>query len=317
MNAFSFANSSGAGWGSDWLAHGGGLLAQTESPVGFNLIATFSHAEIFGKIIVLLLLFFSLLAWTVMIGKYLDLSRWRQLNLAFQAKIKQSSTAVLDANVSPATRQGGPYARLFYEAIQAARQHRADGDAGVRMGLIENALQRAVAEECVRYETKMVVLGSLVSGAPFIGLLGTVWGVMVAFSGMGVSGNTTLQNLAPGVASALLATVSGLLVAIPSVFGYNFLLTHVKMMITEIENYASWLADRMELEIEASKRPPEPVVQPEASGQPVAPSPVPVFSTTPPKKSVAETPPVSAPGDPGVAAAERYLRLDVSEDEKR
>ncbi|MGA2051687.1 MAG: MotA/TolQ/ExbB proton channel family protein [Opitutales bacterium] len=301
MNAFSFLNSSAAGWAGHGLAQGG-LLAQTDTPVGFNLIATFSHAEFFGKGIVILLLFASLLAWTVMIGKYLDLSRWRQMNLAFQAKLKQSAT-LLDSTISAATRQGGPYARLFYEAIQAARQHRADGNASVRMGLIENALQRRVAEECVSYETKMVVLGSLVSGAPFIGLLGTVWGVMVAFSGMGVSGNTTLQNLAPGVASALLATVSGLLVAIPSVFGYNFLLTHVKMMITEIENFASWLADRMELEIEASRKPPE---DPEAGAAPVSPAPPPPAPA-----------PVSPPGDPGVAAAERYLRLDVSEDEPR
>jgi len=199
MNAFTFLS---GGAGANWLAQGGTLLAQADGGVSFNLVATFSRAELFGKIIVILLLFCSLLAWTVMIGKYLDLDRWRKLNLAFQAKLKQSG-ALMEANVSPATRQSGPYARLFYEAVQAGRQHRADGDARVRMGLIENALQRGVAQECVQYETRMVVLGSLVSGAPFIGLLGTVWGVMVAFSAMGVSGSTaTVQNMAPGVASA-------------------------------------------------------------------------------------------------------------------
>jgi biopolymer transport protein TolQ len=256
-----------------------------------------------------------LLAWTVMIGKYLDLSRWRQLNLAFQAKIKQSG-ALMETNVSPATRQRGPYARLFFEAVQAARQHRADGDASVRMGLIENALQRGVAEECVQYETRMVVLGSLVSGAPFIGLLGTVWGVMVAFSAMGVSGAAaTVQNMAPGVASALLATVSGLLVAIPSVFGYNFLLTHVKMMITEIENYASWLADRMELEIEASKISQAAAAAPAATAATAVPA-TPVTPAAPAVRPAAEIP-VTPPGDPAVAAVERYLRFDVSDDEKR
>jgi biopolymer transport protein TolQ len=270
----------------------GVVLAQADSAPGFNLVDTFMRAELAGKIIVVMLGFFSLLAWTVMIGKYLDLSRWRQMNLTFQAKLKQSTT-LLGTNLTSAMRQSGPYARLFHDAIEAGRQHRGDANAPVRMGLMENALQRGVAEECVRYETKMVVLGSLVSGAPFIGLFGTVWGVMVAFSGMAVAGNATLQNLAPGVASALLATVCGLLVAIPSVFGYNFLLTHVKMMITEIENYASWLADRIELELEAAKG-PAPAAVTAAQAVP----------TTPPPA-----------GDAGVSAAERYLRLDVTENE--
>jgi biopolymer transport protein TolQ len=345
MNVFTILNGSpGVERGGDWAAQGWVMLAQANDAVGFNLGATFARAELFGKAIVILLLLFSLLAWTVMIGKYLDLSRWRQMNLAFQAKIKQS-LALLETNISPGMRQSGPYARLLFEAVQAARQYRADGEARVRMGLIENALQRAVAEECVRYETKMVVLGSLVSGAPFIGLLGTVWGVMVAFSAMGMSGGAaTVQSMAPGVASALLATVSGLLVAIPSVFGYNFLLTHVKMMITEIENFASWLADRMELEIEASRMPPEepdagqPAVAPTPPPAPVPATPVrPAAPVSPPalppvaRPAVAATkippapppapvpPPVTPvgplpPGDPAVAAAERYLRLDVSED---
>ncbi len=273
-------------------AWAGVVLAQADSAPGFNLVATFMRAELAGKIIVVMLGFFSLLAWTVMIGKYLDLSRWRQMNLTFYAKLKQSTT-LLSTNLTSAMRKSGPYARLFHDALEAGRQYRGDANAPVRMGLIENALQRGVADECVHYETKMVVLGSLVSGAPFIGLFGTVWGVMVAFSGMAVAGNATLQNLAPGVASALLATVCGLLVAIPSVFGYNFLLTHVKMMITELENYASWLADRIELELEAAKEPASAPVS-ALQAAPVPPPPT---------------------GDAGVSAAERYLRLDVTESE--
>src|ERR1700679_2927044 len=132
MNVFTILNgSSGLERGGDWAAHGWVMLAQANDAVGFNLGETFARAELFGKAIVMLLLF-SLLAWTVMIGKYLDLSRWRQMNLAFQAKIKQS-LALLETNVSPEMRQSGPYARLLYEAVQAARQYRADGEARVRM----------------------------------------------------------------------------------------------------------------------------------------------------------------------------------------
>lgn len=94
----------------------------------------------------------------------------------------------------------------------------------------------------------MIFLASIVSGAPFMGLLGTVWGVMEAFSAVSVQQTATIQTLAPGVSAALMTTIAGLVVAIPSVFGYNILLGHVKTMITELENYASSLADRIELE---------------------------------------------------------------------
>ncbi len=284
-------------------AHGLPLAAMAGS---FNLWETFKGAEVFGKIIVLLLMFFSLMAWTVMINKYLDLTRWRQLNLDFHARLLD--TQGLLAQGTSGVRHGFPYARLFRDALEAARQHAADRDPAVRMGLVENALQRGVAEECVRYETKMVLLGSLVSGAPFMGLLGTVVGVMVAFNGMAAPGSTaTLQNIAPGVASALLATVAGLLVAIPSVFGYNFLLSQVKLMITEIENFASWLADRLELEMEAQKA-AQFAAAPAAPYSPVAPA-----QPQPPAAPAHR--PVPAPAPQPSPPPERYLRLDISEED--
>ena len=94
----------------------------------------------------------------------------------------------------------------------------------------------------------MIFLASIVSGAPFIGLLGTVWGVMEAFSAVAAQQTAGIQQLAPGVSGAMLATIAGLVVAIPSVFGYNLLLGSTKTMVTELENYASSLADRIELE---------------------------------------------------------------------
>jgi biopolymer transport protein TolQ len=87
-----------------------------------------------------------------------------------------------------------------------------------------------------------------VTGAPFLGLLGTVWGVMAAFSAVSLQQTASIQTLAPGISSALLTTVAGLLVAIPSVFGYNYILANTKQLITELENFASALADRIELE---------------------------------------------------------------------
>ena len=117
-----------------------------------------------------------------------------------------------------------------------------------RLEHAENALQRALARQTLRYESNMIFLASVVSGAPFLGLLGTVWGVMDAFSAVSVQQTASIQTLAPGVSAALLTTISGLLVAIPSLFGYNMLFASTKRLITELENYASSLADRIELE---------------------------------------------------------------------
>jgi biopolymer transport protein TolQ len=143
----------------------------------------------------------------------------------------------------------GPYAELMRTAVEAfCRAESQSTTTAARIGHVENALQRGVAEVTIQYESKMVLLGSIVTGAPFLGLLGTVWGVMDAFGAVALKSTASIQMLAPGVSGALLTTVAGLLVAIPSVFGYNFLLTQTKIAITEIENYASSLADQIEIE---------------------------------------------------------------------
>jgi biopolymer transport protein TolQ len=94
----------------------------------------------------------------------------------------------------------------------------------------------------------MIFLTSIVSGAPFLGLFGTVWGVMEVFTAVSMQASANLQTLAPGVSAALMTTIAGLVVAIPSVFGYNALLTKTRQLTTELENFSSALADRLELE---------------------------------------------------------------------
>lgn len=218
------------------------FLAQSHAPSVFTYFANSNFA---GKIIVLALILFSLAAWTVMIGKYIDLSRLRSLNFNFESKLREVS-ALTSISLPQNTHRLGPYARLVADAMDAC-EHVNEEDNHINP--IENALQRAVAQQTVTYESKMVFLASIVTGAPFLGLLGTVWGVMDAFGSMNLQSAATLQNLAPGVSGALLTTVAALLVAIPSVFGYNFLLARVKIMITELENFASSLADRFEQEL--------------------------------------------------------------------
>ena len=229
-----------------------------QAATGPNVFTYFAQSNLAGKVVIMILGLFSIVAWTVMFGKYLDLSKLRSQNQRYERLLtKESHLIALDPE-RPG-KGSGPYYNIVREALEAF--HRYGGDlrdadphrATLRMGHVENALQRSVAEQTIRYEAKMVVLGSIVTGAPFLGLLGTVWGVMDAFGGMaGGGGSASLQSLAPGGSGALLTTVAGLVVAIPSVFGYNFLLQQTKISVVELENFASTVADRIELEAQAA-----------------------------------------------------------------
>ena len=93
-------------------------------------------------------------------------------------------------------------------------------------------------EEIIQIEQRLGLLSSIVSVSPFLGLLGTVWGVMLSFIGMAIEGKADINAIAPGVSGALLTTVVGLLVAIPAVIGYNFLSSQVKICAVRMDNFA-------------------------------------------------------------------------------
>ena len=218
-----------------------------------NVWQVFLTTDVVGQAVIALLAVFSIFAWAVMMGKHSELKKLRELNFAFERKIGEERH-ILELPENLRNRRDIPYADLLADALEAywraAAIGKEKGDDSVRGRLehAENAIQRALARQSLRYEASMIILASLVSGAPFMGLFGTVWGVMEAFSAVSVLQTASIQTLAPGVSAALLTTISGLVVAIPSLFGYNILLGNVKTMITELENYASNLADRIELE---------------------------------------------------------------------
>jgi len=220
---------------------------------GPNVFTYFSQSNPAGKAIIFALAFFSVCAWAVMLGKYWELKRLRLFNLGFEQSLHRLNS-ILNAPATFKAPKRVPYAALYMDAIEA--YHRIEPKAGesieqlrvARVEHVQNALQRALANKALGYESSMIFLATIVSGAPFFGLLGTVWGVMDAFGAVGLQATATLQNLAPGVSGALLTTVAGLCVAIPSVFGYNYLLSRTKVLVTELENFASALADMIELE---------------------------------------------------------------------
>src|SRR5258708_5847174 len=152
-----------------------------------NLITVFRDTDIAGQVITGGLALFSLFAWTIMFGKNFELKRLRLLNLAFEQRLREQRE-ILDLPESFKAMRSIPYADLFADAIEAYWRAAAVGkekgvdSARARLEHAENALQRALSRQTLRYESSMIFLATIVTGAPFLGLLGTVWGVLVAFS---------------------------------------------------------------------------------------------------------------------------------------
>ncbi|TAG32803.1 MAG: flagellar motor protein MotA [Verrucomicrobia bacterium] len=229
------------------------MFAAPPSFLAVNLLQVFGVSDLVGQVITIGLALFSIVAWTVMFGKFTELNRLRDLNLTIEQRLRDERT-LLDLPESFRTRRSIPYADVYADAVEAywraasILQEKGIDSGRARLEHAENGIQRAIARQTLRYESSMIFLASIVSGAPFLGLFGTVWGVMEVFSAVSLQATANLQTLAPGVSAALLTTIAGLAVAIPSVFGYNVLLSKTRQLSTELENFASALADRLELE---------------------------------------------------------------------
>lgn len=209
-----------------------------------GLITYFADSNAAGKGVIFVLVIMNCYALSLMWSKYQELKKAARNNARDEKRINDLPS-IFDYDDGLFVGEGSPYLGLCSRAMDAARRSKASGE--VRMNYVENAIRRALAELGDGYEGKMYWLATIVSGAPFMGLLGTVWGVMDAFGTM-ESGGATIEHLAPGVSGALLTTVAALCVAIPIVFAYNGLLGKARGEMTKLENFASNLADRIELE---------------------------------------------------------------------
>ncbi len=223
-----------------------------------DLLYVWDQATIEGKAIIILLILFSILAWSIMATKALEMRRARQLNSYFDAEYRnlKSVFGIYDRRVQV---EGCPLYAVYQAGCQEldARLRTPGGGRRARLSLkamehVKRTLEAAVARQALKLESGLILLAIAVSGAPFLGLLGTVWGVMTAFSGVAQAaaavGRADLTAMAPGVAGALITTVAGLLVAIPSMFGYNWLVHNLRVLTVELDNFAQELVSQMETE---------------------------------------------------------------------
>jgi biopolymer transport protein TolQ len=223
---------------------------QSQSELGY----IWDQATIEARVIIIFLAIFSIMAWSVMISKAIQMRRAKKLNQFFSSEFR-SQKKVLDVFDRRVQVEGCPLF-MVYQAGSIELDARLKTPDGGRkrfislkgMEHVKRSLENTVAQESLKLESGLILLAIAVSGGPFLGLLGTVWGVMSTFGHIAQQGSATLTAMAPGVAAALITTVAGLLVAIPSMFGYNWLVHNLRVVTVELDNFAQELVSKMETE---------------------------------------------------------------------
>ncbi len=226
----------------------------SEGGLGFAI----QHLTLEGRITICMLIVTSLVSWVVMVGKSRQLRKSRRFNAKFLEAFRDTIDP-MELYRKEQTFEGSPLYGVYLEACEeldqqlkreaarkvASRVGKANGQTPMipplGMNTVRVAAERGLGEEVLSLEGGMIVLATAISGGPFIGLLGTVWGVMETFTGIAKAQAANLTAMAPGVAGALIATVTGLLVAIPALFGYNYLVTKIRGVTLEMDNFAAEL----------------------------------------------------------------------------
>lgn len=223
----------------------------------YGILSLVMHAGWVVKLVLIILLIFSVSCWAIIIYKYRVIRAARIQSNSFLKIFWMDhplNTLIRAAKQSSAS----PISKLFEAAYdelnkiiqrETALKKKAHNpqEIGEIMGVVETmgierikrALNRATLSEVTRLERSITFLATTGSTAPFIGLFGTVWGIMDAFQGIGARGSASLAVVAPGISEALVATAAGLAAAIPAVMAYNHFVRKVRVLSNEMENFSS------------------------------------------------------------------------------
>jgi len=211
-------------------------------------LAMFATTGLVVKLVLLVLLYFSVVSWAIIFYKLLQVHRAnneseRFLEFFWKAKRFDAINAQLDRFTN------SPLTILFNEGygelkkLMEKDEEKEDPTViSTDLGGIDNisrALRRATTKEITRLEKYLTFLATTGSTAPFIGLFGTVWGIMTAFKGIGETGSASLAVVAPGIAEALIATAIGLVAAIPAVMGYNHFQNKIRVLSGEMDSFST------------------------------------------------------------------------------
>jgi biopolymer transport protein TolQ len=209
-----------------------------------GLLGLLSSSGPVAKVVVLILFCFSLVSWAIMFSKWRQFSRIERDGDRF-LKIIRDSDSFKRLTTTYRENPDSPFYRLLMTTYKetAVRQKDSLDVKPETVPAVENVLRITISEEMERLEARLSFLATTANTAPFIGLFGTVWGIMDSFREIGVRGSTSLVVVAPGISEALIATALGLATAIPAVLGYNYLLSRLKRLSSKLENASSHIVN--------------------------------------------------------------------------
>lgn len=193
-----------------------------------------------AKAVVLILAIFSVFSWAIMFYKWRQLRKAEEDGARFLEVVKESASFDRLTNVYK-DNPDSPFYRLLsacYREVSSRRKTSGNEDSGcIDLSVpAENAMRAAIGEETERLGSKISFLATTANAAPFIGLFGTVWGIMDSFREIGLRGTTSLAVVAPGISEALVTTALGLATAIPAVLAYNYMLSRLRRVTSKMEN---------------------------------------------------------------------------------
>lgn len=213
---------------------------------GGSLVGLVFRASPIAKLILLILVGLSIASWSIIFSKWKSTRRTRELSASFMQSFEKSGRwSELYANTSSLL--DNPPKAIFLAAHQELqRQTRLNTDA------IQRVMQSAAIDETTRLEQSLGLLASTASASPFIGLFGTVVGIIIAFQGLTQASTASIQAVAPGIAEALIATAAGIGAAIPAVLAYNHYVNIIKVMTAEMDSLSLRLLNLIEREAQNS-----------------------------------------------------------------
>ncbi len=217
------------------------LLVISETELGTWTII--SRADPVVKLTLLVLLAFSLVSWAIIVFKALVLTRARRASNRFTTFFWSSSS--FDEAFNAVEQFGGsPVAQVFragFSEMKKANEKRAKGMEGKlsTVDVVSRAMRRETTIQIAAAERLIPFLATVGSSSPFIGLFGTVWGIMRAFQTIGITGETSLQSVGPHISEALIATAVGLFAAIPAVMFYNFFVGRLRALSQSMDNFTA------------------------------------------------------------------------------
>ena len=214
--------------------------------IGGEIVNLILESGPVAKLVLVILLLFSLLSWAVILSKWMSIRRARAQSGRFVRMFRKSQrledVAALAEQFHPS-----PLVTVFEYGYEEYRRQTNDGARPLRsIAAIQRATQIAASEELTRMERRLPLLATTGAVTPFIGLFGTVWGIIDAFHGLGTAGAATLRAVAPGISEALITTAAGLFAAIPAVIAYNAFSHSLREFGARMDDFAAEFLNTVE-----------------------------------------------------------------------